>query len=1275
MCRKKEKNNMQNSEVELEIVRRKNTVSGMSDQDMQNMINTQVALPKASDYEGLTPEEHIRRVPDTYVGSVVPNDREKEVILFKSNAETGETDMESKMCTITLAEAIERVFLEILSNAGDNAEKSRRIADFSKKIGGIDVIMDRYTITIRNGGVPIPIEKCENGMWLPEFIFGTLRSSSNYQGNDAGTYCGRNGYGAKLTNIFSTIFSVSVGDSLKNLQFDQTWTEGMKKKSEAVVKAYNKKESYVEVKYSLDFPYFQMEQYTDEAFNLFAQHVANIGLIHKIPVSFNGIKFKCQNIKDYCKLLFGEEASKNAIVHYEWPVGTELVEKNGTMISKDKSAKAIIEMCVLDTPDNGKHLSFVNGIPTTDGGVHVNSAYKSISSTVLDMINDKMGGKKKTGGRQISLSIADVKPHVTIVINATLINPRFSSQTKTFLNKPEPKINVSDKLQKKLLKWDLILRLKASIEAKQFRKARGTDGKKKQHLKGMKAEDANDAGTSRSTSCSALITEGDSAMAYAVKWISLVPNGRNLIGAFPLRGKPLNAMNADVLRVSDNLVFQRLKKFLGLREGVDYTIDENYKKLRYGYLMILADADPDGGHIKGLLLLYIYKYFRSLLQRGCVYMVLTPIIRAYVKGETLSFYTVPQYEQWKKATPEWSNYEHNYYKGLGTSTDVDIAQDVKSPKVIACIYDDLAPQYFDLAFNNKKTNERKEWLMSTHKALNIEQYAQIPISTLIDQDLSAYAHENNERSIPNKLDGLKPGQRKIIYCALYKARGWTNAKITEGKCEKKKVAQFGALVAAETEYHHGEQCMEQTIVTMTQSFIGSNNLPYFMEEGQFGTRNMLGKDKSSARYIYLKPQRWLPYVFKKEDESLYKYIVEEGKEQEPEFMLPIIPLHLINGAQGIGTGWCTFMPNHRVENVCGWLMNRITGQKNKKLIPHYNGFEGSIELVPRDSREKKASNRADKAAAKQAAEDLRQDAIGGNFTTVEILTEAYNKSKGISKLGVDQESDGEEDSESSLNGSMNGSLDGSDDEYDPDKMDKDDEFLDKDTKMSMVVKGKYRQDGKFVTIDEIPIGRSIHSYNSWLEELADAKVIKGVKNMSKHDKPLFHIEGFTLSNSDNANIKRLKLEKSFGLSTMTMMNENKCPISYRSAEEAIEDFYQTRLGFYQLRKNNMLKAIRDDIDFKNMKIKFIYEVAVTKSIEARNRKKADVVADMARFGIHADIYDKVKLNHLSVEEIEKLNKQIQDDEEKYRILDETPSDSIWLKDIQEFLRIYARYYK
>ena len=1201
-------------------------------------INANIALTKASHFTSLSEHGHMLHRPDMYIGSINFQERREWLLMYSVNQETSQYEFKAQETVINIPYGLERIFIEIISNAGDNAERSRRTPEFKDKVGKLIVTMDRSTISVQNGGVPIPIEQDSNGLWIPEKAFGVLRTGTNFDDTEDRSYCGRNGFGAKLTNVFSTRFVVEILNPLSHLKYVQQWN-GLQQKSPPVISEYTGTESMVRITYDFNKTYFKLPNgYPDEVFYFFAMHSANIGMLNQMEVVFNNMELKCQNLNQYGSLLLGEEAVSSAVIHYEWPKGTELVKRKGCTVSKNKYDRPIVEMMVVDTPNKGKQISFVNGIHTRDGGEHVNAAYKSITDTVLKFLNGR-NTDKKTGKVCAKLTVSEVKRHVTLIMNVRMVNPPWDSQSKARLTSFPISVKPSDHLKKKLLKWQLVECLEAEIMAKYFRASKRTDGRKQRHVKDCQADDANLAGTNRSTECSALLVEGLSAMGYAVNWVSQIEGGRDKFGVFPLRGKPLNARNASLLKVSENKVFTRLKKFLGLREGCDYMNDNNYNTLRYGHIMILTDADQDGDHIKGLVLLYLRCYHPSLLTRGCVYFIRTPILRAVIKDKTYyTFYSIDDYNKWRREDPDASKYTILYFKGLGSSTDKDIAEDVKAPKLVMCIYDDQATGYFELAFNSKWSHQRKEWLAKVQEKLNLVHQPRLELSSLINNELIEYARANNIRSLPDAIDGLKPSQRKALYVALYcsggKRNSWTTAKIKSASCNKKKVAQFGSGVAAETHYHHGESCLHQTIITMTQDYAGANNMPYFTKEGQFGTRTLLGKNAADPRYIFIKPQQWLVYVFPAEDRPLYDILIEEGDPIEPKTLLPIIPMHLINGAMGIGTAWSTYIPSHDPIEVCDWYINRLTGQPLPNIIPSYNGFTGLIEVVPRNAPTKKTTE--------EPANCEPEDVNNEETITAESLA-----------ADEDLKDDYENDEEG--------------EEF---KLGNDDVFIDsKAGALVMKVSGKFEMRGNDLHITELPLGWAINAYKNWLTTLEEQKVFKQFNDYSKPNEPHFVIRGY-----DNPTLEKLRLIRRFGLSNMVLM-KNGIPTRYSGINELLEDFYNLRIGFYGKRKQYELNKIMEDIEVKSELIKFIEAVAVTQTLEVRNRTKKAIQEDMIRLNIKVEIYPKVKLSNCSVDEIEKLKGEIEQLRKNYQELNNTPDAQLWVNDLWKFKQMYLKHYR
>ena len=226
------------------------------------------------------------------------------------------------------------------------------------------------------------------------------------------------------------------------------------------------------------------------------------------------------------------------------------------------------------------------------------------------------------------------------------------------------------------------------------------------------------------------------------------------------------------------------------------------------------------------------------------------------------------------------------------------------------------------------------------------------ITNFINGELIKFSHADCARSIPNGIDGLKESQRKILYAVKKR-----NLKYSQ---KSLKVAQLAGYTAEHSDYHHGENNLLETIIGMAQEFPGSNNIPLLYRDGMFGTRLSMGQDAASGRYIFTKMDALTELIFREEDEPILKYVRDDGGNFiEPEYYVPIIPMILINGCEGIGTGWSSKVPSFNpleiVEAIKIWLENdgEVLIQDPDdptnivsmfpEFTPWYRGFIGEIE--------------------------------------------------------------------------------------------------------------------------------------------------------------------------------------------------------------------------------------------------------------------------------------------------------------------------------------------
>eukprot|EP00178_Gracilaria_changii_P015956 TRINITY_DN448_c0_g1_i1.p2 TRINITY_DN448_c0_g1~~TRINITY_DN448_c0_g1_i1.p2 ORF type:complete len:1029 (-),score=202.61 TRINITY_DN448_c0_g1_i1:8870-11956(-) len=393
----------------------------------------------------------------------------------------------------------------------------------------------------------------------------------------------------------------------------------------------------------------------------------------------------------------------------------------------------------------------------------------------------------------------------------------------------------------------------------------------------------------------------------------------------------------------DNQEINNLKKILGLQHNKKYC-RETVKSLRYGHVLIMADQDHDGSHIKGLVINFFDHFWPSLLLvDGFMQEFITPIMKATkavgrTKHERV-FFTVAEYKEWQDSVEGRSNgWMTKYYKGLGTSTNQEAKEYFSNLERHQLSFshqgeDDRA--MIDLAFNKNRVTDRKEWLSSFAPGtfFNHEE-DELNYSNFVNKELILFSLADNARSIPNIMDGLKPSQRKVLYgCFMRK-----NFK------REIKVLQLAGFVTEKAVYHHGDSIFP-TIVSMAQDFVGSNNVNLLVPAGQFGTRLQGGKDAASPRYIFTKLAPIARALFPKSDDPLLSYLKDEGMRIEPLWYCPIIPLVLVNGSEGIGTGWSSSIPCYNPHDLIRSIRQLLNDEPLEELLPWYRGFNGSIVPV------------------------------------------------------------------------------------------------------------------------------------------------------------------------------------------------------------------------------------------------------------------------------------------------------------------------------------------
>lgn len=871
-------------------------------------------------YQKKTQLEHILLRPDTYIGSVESVTQQ----MWVYDEDTGINYRE-----VTYVPGLYKIFDEILVNAADNKQRDPKMSCIR-----ITIDPENNLISIWNNGKGIPVvEHKVEKMYVPALIFGQLLTSSNYDDEEKKVTGGRNGYGAKLCNIFSTKFTVETASREYKKMFKQTWMDNMGKAGEMELKPFSG-EDYTCITFHPDLSKFKMQSLDKDIVALMVRRAYDIaGSTKDVKVYLNGNRLPVKGFRSYVDLYLKDKVDETGnplkIIHeqvnHRW------------------------EVCLTMSEKGFQQISFVNSIATSKGGRHVDYVADQIVTKLVDVVK-----KKNKGG--VAVKAHQVKNHMWIFVNALIENPTFDSQTKENMTLQVKSFGSTCQLSEKFIKAAIGCGIVESILnwvkfKAQIQLNKKCSAVKHNRIKGIpKLDDANDAGGRNSTECTLILTEGDSAKTLAVSGLGVV--GRDKYGVFPLRGKILNVREASHKQIMENAEINNIIKIVGLQYKKNYEDEDSLKTLRYGKIMIMTDQDQDGSHIKGLLINFIHHNWPSLLRHRFLEEFITPIVKVSKNKQEMAFYSLPEFEEWKSSTPNHKKWKVKYYKGLGTSTSKEAKEyfaDMKRHRIqfkYSGPEDDAA---ISLAFSKKQIDDRKEWL--THfmedrrqrKLLGLPDdylYGQattyLTYNDFINKELILFSNSDNERSIPSMVDGLKPGQRKVLFTCFKR-----NDK------REVKVAQLAGSVAEMSSYHHGEMSLMMTVINLAQNFVGSNNLNLLQPIGQFGTRLHGGKDSASPRYIFTMLSPLARLLFPAKDDHTLKFLYDDNQRVEPEWYIPIIPMVLINGAEGIGTGWSCKIPNFDVREVVNNIRRLMDGEEPLPMLPSYKNFKGTIEeLAP-----------------------------------------------------------------------------------------------------------------------------------------------------------------------------------------------------------------------------------------------------------------------------------------------------------------------------------------
>ena len=747
-------------------------------------------------YVKMDQREHLLSRSAMYLGSIEADTYE----IWLLNEEG--TGMNKQ--TIKYVPGLFKIFDEIVANASDHYYRLKNLKNSKEEINlvkDIKITIDKESgvISVYNSGDGIDVVvHPEHDVYVPELIFGNLLTSTNYT-DDEKMGVGQNGIGGKATNVFSEWFEIETVDHNRKKIYTQRFSENMSVIGKPSIKACQKK-PYTMITFKPDYARFAggMTGLSDDMYEVMRKRVYDLcAVVDKdINIYFNDKKLEFKTFENYVNLYLGDKNEQTRTyekINDKWEIIASYNNFGGF-----------------------EQVSFVNGLLTIRGGKHVDYIVNQIIKKLTELIAKKL--------KNTNIKPQAIKDNLFIFIKSTIVNPTFDSQNKETLTTPLSKFGskaeVGDKFIDKLFKTGIaekIMEICAVHETKTLKK---TDGKKRDIIRGLPLlEDATFAGTAKGKDCLLILTEGNSAMSTALA--GLVEVGREKYGVFPLKGKIMNVKDVDITKIANNDEIANIKKILGLESGKKY-IDIN--DLRYGGILLMADQDGDGSHIKALAMNLFHTLWPSLITDfKFIHCLQTPIVKAKRRNDIMSFYSLPEFEEWQKQNP--NGWDIKYYKGLGTSTDEEAKEYFRNMKKVTYIHTDKSNEQIDLAFNKKRADDRKHWLGGYERKLVLDHNtAEITYEDFINKELIHFSNYDIERSIPNLIDGLKISQRKILYSCF--KRNLTDKEI--------RVAQLAAYVSEHAAYHHGEASLQGAIINMAQDFVGSNNINMLVPSGQFG---------------------------------------------------------------------------------------------------------------------------------------------------------------------------------------------------------------------------------------------------------------------------------------------------------------------------------------------------------------------------------------------------------------------------------------------------------
>lgn len=1151
---------------------------------------------------------------------------------------------------------------------------------------------DEYTIEDYKKGITVT-----ETLFPAEMNFGDFFSGTNLDDTEERKTSGRNGTGAKATNAFSVMFRVEHTDTDAGKKFVQIYKDNSKKRDEPKITSFKGKTAYTEISFIPDFGRFNFDITKEKVFEDFkgrlGYYAVEMAAVTSLPVHFqvDDIK-KTFHLKTFDKFvrMFYSSVKDHKMASITLDNGDECVIVESHVDSS------------LDIPlslETARDISFVNGSRTSDGGTHVEKWRDVIFPTFVRAFNSRPAVGKKVS---LKTTAKEVYPYITLFIKAEMDKPSFDEQYKDCLNSTynvypigkskEEKAEHAriketiDEIVKKMLKWNFVPLLEAKLSGgtvKATKKIGRID-------LGNKLTEANFAVKGKYPErCIFTISEGMSAKALVIRGNSLVEDGHNTNGVLALQGKFINVYDLTKEQVEANKEANAIMAAINMKIGVKYDNPENFKTLRYHHIRIMTDMDDDGIHIRSLVINFLYKYWPELFDMKVVTSLSTGLVKVSFK-KNLSpkiFYSLKDYKEWyENADTSLIKGNPEYSKGLAAIDKKDTPLYFLDQKIVTYVTEENVKEFMALAFDKKietvketsSADKRKKWLIKDMKAefdnnlssqkeekieISVDDLASITeteitniqknntkdliekcdyvfegtlgLSSFINNQVSIYHKMTFERALPLDMDGLKRCQRQILYAI--RKKNYKSATDFE---------RVSGAIKDITGYHHGAASLLGTMRNMVAKYPGSNNIALLLDHGETGTRcfGPDGTDAGAERYIKTMEEQITKFIFLEEDEPLLEHRIEENHKVEYLFYLPIFPYNLVNGSEGIATGFKNNNPNYNPLDIINWITKWLSNEHYNlpKLIPWYRGINGPITL------EEKVSKKGEKKKC---------------WRTTGILTEC-----------------------------------GSDcDVY----------FHHIDKKTMKHVKKKCQGENGWWHVIDLPVGYWTEKFTQELTYLETGNPPEGSKRKKLEKKCIKEYRQYNTANRVHFMIKPMKdwvpsiestlkmLSTTKSLNNMVCIDSNSYPKRYDSPEDILLNWCPKRLMWYAKRLEYYINLNKTLLNKTQNKLQFI-KFVIDKKINV-NQLKSNVIKNIEEMGLCKFFKDKDKSNDdqdddnkkesqsgyeyllnmkiftMTTEKIKELEKDIENIMIKIEYLSSKKPSELWLEDFEKFKTEYKKY--